>query len=150
MEKVLDDLELNIHSKEAILLNVASALEKKIETQAEIDKLEEEVVDLKASIAKIQKVKELEQSIREVSKIKRKREKTDSNKTAKRDSKSKVKIYVDDKFSIPTNPKVIQFFLTISSPLLVLREHDASGTCWTDGRIHASSPRTHLIKTKRP
>jgi len=107
MEKVLDDLELNIHSKEAILRNVASALEKKIETQAEIDKLEEEVVDLKASIAKIRKVKELEQSIREVSKIKRKREKTDSNKTAKRDSKSKVKIYVDDKFSIPTNPKVI-------------------------------------------
>lgn len=115
MEKVLDDLELNIHSKEAILLNVATALEKKKETQVEIDKLEEEVIELKASIAKIRKVKEIEQSIREVSKIKRKREKTESNKTAKRDSKSKVKVYVDDKFSIPTNPKVFQFFLQSNS-----------------------------------
>ena len=101
-------------------MHVATALEKKKETQVEIDKLEEEVVELKASIAKIRKVKEIEQSIREVSKIKRKREKTESNKTAKRDSKSKVKVYVDDKFSIPTNPKVLQFFLQKKLTLLVL------------------------------
>ena len=59
MEKILDDLELNIQSKEAILLNAASAIEKKAENQAEIEQLEEEVVELKKSIEKIKQVKQI-------------------------------------------------------------------------------------------